>query len=309
MAITDIELLRFGIALAGCAAATCYDLFNNRNVPNLLTYSLVAIGLLFGLSDFASATVLSQNGPALLSVQFLVSFIQVFGPALFFFLIGYYLYANGQIGGADVLVFVAIALLVQQQPTFLQKNSEGVEQLIKIPYVVSVFLLSGVLFSAYLFLSMFPKVILAFMAGKVKLDAQRAVMSLFILVLCAFFFWSMYRLLPLAYLLITAMVVISAFFVYIFRDYILDEFVIRNVPLDKIDEEDVLALEKLSPDLVKKYDLKKVLTAKELEKLKSVPLKEFPIYKNMNCYMPHVLLAILITLFTGDIFSFLMRLR
>ncbi|MFH1448141.1 MAG: hypothetical protein ABIG39_04720 [Candidatus Micrarchaeota archaeon] len=59
--------------------------------------------------------------------------------------------------------------------------------------------------------------------------------------------------------------------------------------------------------IFKKYDLKKLLTDKELKRLKDVPIKEFPIYKNMPCFMPYILLSIIITLVTGDVFIFLMN--
>ncbi len=302
-----ILLLGFGIALVGCALATYYDVFNNRNVPNWLTYSLVAIGIVFSIYVFVSDTLLGPSPPQIFSMAFFGLAFSAFGPAVFLFLIGYYFYMNGQIGGADVLVFVSIALLVPQQPFSLTKVDDT--PLLRIPYVVSIFALSGVLFSAYLFLSMLPKVLRALVAKKVKMEVQKTLMSLFILVLYGFFLWNMSKMVPLAYLLLTGLVVVSAFFVYIFRDFILDEYVIKVVPFEKIEEEDVLATERMDPELVKKYGLKKVLTVKELEKLKTLPLKEFPIYKNMNCFMPHVLAAMLITIVTGDIFLFLMKLR
>ncbi|MFH0817736.1 MAG: prepilin peptidase, partial [Candidatus Micrarchaeota archaeon] len=287
--------------------AAYYDVFNNRNVPNWLTYSLVAIGIVFSIYVFVSEDITSESAPKLFSMGFFTSLLTTFGPALSLLVVGYYFYVNGQIGGADVLVFVAIALLVPQQPFSLTKT-EGTP-LIKIPYVVSIFALSGVLFSTYMFCSMFPKVMGAILAKKVKLEPQKALTAFVVLALYGFLLWNMMRIVPIVYILITGIVLVSAFFVYLFRDFILDEYVIQSVPLDKIDEEDVLAIEKMDQELVKKYGLKKVLTTKEFEKLKSVPLKVFPIYKNMNSYMPHVLAAMLITVVTGDVFAFLLRIR
>ncbi|MFH1470596.1 MAG: prepilin peptidase [Candidatus Micrarchaeota archaeon] len=306
--IVKFAIERFAIALVGCGIASYYDVFNNRNVPNWLTYGMVALGVCLGFFDLAGTTILSAAGPALLSTQFLGVALTVFGPAVFLFLVGYYLYMNGQIGGADVLVFIAIALLVPQQP-FSPANDQSTP-FFSIPYVVTIFALSGILFSAYLFLTMVPRVVRGLLQKKVKIDKKKTLMSAFVIVLYGFFLSNMYmmRVIPVPFILIIALVLVSAFFVYTFRDFILEEYVIRTVPLDKIDEEDVLAIEKLDPELVKKHNLKKVLTLKELEKLKDLPIKEFPIYKNMNCFMPHVLGALLISMVVGDIFTFMMRL-
>lgn len=279
-------MIRLGVALAGCAIATYYDLFNNRNVPNLLTYSMVILGVLFNVIDFSF-----ENAT------------MAFGPAILFFVFGYYFYINGQIGGADLLIFVAIALLLPQQPPSLIEYE--ITPIFTLPYVLSIFLISGILFSLYILATMLPKVIIGVLQGKAKLDKQRAALSLIIIIMYSFFLWHMKDLIPAAYVVIVAMIIVSAFFVYLFREFILDEYIIETVPLKEIEEEDVLAIERMDDKIVKKYELKKLLTASELERMSKLPIKKYPIYKNMPCFMPYILAAIIVTLITGDIFIFM----
>jgi hypothetical protein len=301
----EFEAIRIGIVLAGCLVATYYDLFKNRNVPNLLTYSMVGLGILFSIWDFVLNFVLSPSAPPLFSSAFFFSAALLFGPAIVLFIFGYYLYISGQIGGADILVFVSIALLMPQQPAspFIKTS----KPLVQIPYVFWIFIVSGVLFSAATFVSYFPKILRGIAQKKIKLEIQKLLMAVFFLVLYGFVLWSTSRFVPPIYLAITALVFVSAFFVYMFRDFIMDEYIIRMVPFEKIEEEDVLAIEKMDPKLVKKYKLQKLLSSKELEKLKGLPLKEYPIYQNLPCFMPYILAAVIITLITGDIFLFLLK--
>ncbi|MCX6777656.1 MAG: hypothetical protein NT157_02115, partial [Candidatus Micrarchaeota archaeon] len=85
-------------------------------------------------------------------------------------------------------------------------------------------------------------------------------------------------------------------------EYITDRFIIEKLPLSRIEEEDVLAIEKMNPKLVAKYKLKKLLTARELARMKKakIPLKKYPVYANMPVFLPYILASLLLTLLFGD---------
>ncbi|MFH1780085.1 MAG: hypothetical protein ABH803_02990, partial [Candidatus Micrarchaeota archaeon] len=72
----------------------------------------------------------------------------------------------------------------------------------------------------------------------------------------------------------------------------------------QIQDEDILAIDKLPRKLVEKYGLEKVLTKKQFEKLKEISKKEgiheFPIHTNLPRFGPYVLAGLLLVLWLGD---------
>lgn len=280
----EFAMLRVAICFIGCAGATYYDLFNRRNVPSWLTYSLVALGALFTLASL-NISVIASNGLVALTI----------------FLLGYILYRLGQIGGADVLIFVSIALLLPEAPQsiLLQANSQ-----LGFPFVVSVFVLSGILAVFGIFLRYIPLTIYDILRGeKVTINASQVVLAAATLVLYAAFLYSLNGIvgLPQTQLAVFAAVIVCATSLFTFKDYISDKYMIRIVGIDEIDEEDILAVEKMDPKLVSKYKLDKLLTPKEIEKLKKIgKKKKFPVYKEMPVFMPYVLIALAAALLFGD---------
>ncbi|NYZ76486.1 prepilin peptidase [Candidatus Micrarchaeota archaeon] len=285
----EFALLRFAICFVGCAAATYYDLFNRRNVPSWVTYSLVAIGALFTLASL-NANVIVSSGVV----------------ALVIFVFGYILYRTGQIGGADVLVFISIALLLPEAPQsmLLQAKSQ-----LDLPFVVSVFVLSGVLAIFGIFLNYIPLIILDFLRGeKVRIDAAQVALAAFTLVFYAAFLYYMNGMveLPQTQLAIFAAVIVCATSLFALKDHISEKYMIRMVGVNEIDEEDVLAIEKMDPKLVSEHKLDRLLTLGEIEKLKTLGKgKKFPVYKEMPVFMPYVLLALAAALLFGDPLAYL----
>jgi Flp pilus assembly protein protease CpaA len=285
----EFAMLRFAICFVGCAGATYYDIFNKRNVPSWLTYSLVAIGALFTLASFNMNVIVSSG-----AVAFVI------------FVFGYILYRTGQIGGADVLVFISIALLLPEAPTsiFLHANSQ-----LGLPFVVSIFVLSGVLAVFGIFLKYIPLTIRDVLMGeKLKIDLSQFALAIFTLVFYSVFVYYMNGIieLPQTQLVVFAAVIVSATSVFALKDHISEKYMIRMVGVDEIDEEDVLAVEKMDPKLVKGYKLDRLLTLKEIEKLKKMgKKKKFPVYKEMPTFMPYVLIALAAALLFGDPLAYL----
>lgn len=285
----EFEMLRFAICIIGCALATYYDIFNRRNVPSWLTYGLVALGALFTLASF-NLNVIEFNGLV----------------ALVIFAFGYVLYISGQIGGADVLIFVSIALLVPEAPTGLFVNEKS---MLGLPFVVSIFVLSGVLAVFGIFLQYIPRTIRDVLSGeKVTINASQIALSVAILLFYGVFLYYIGGViaLPQPELTVFEAVVICATSIFALKDHISDKYLIRMIKVDEIDEEDVLAIEKMDPKLVSQYKLGRVLTPKEIEKLKKIGKnKKFPVYVNMPVFMPYVLLALIVALLMGDPLAYL----
>jgi len=280
----EFEMLRYAIAVVGCVVATYFDLFNKRNVPTSLTYSLVALGILFTFASLNSE-VITHN----------------IAVGLVVFILGYILYRAGQIGGADVLVFVSIALLLPQAPQPLfgtAKLPSG------FPFVLSVFVLSGVLGVFGIFLKYIPRIIYEFLRGeKVKVNPAQVALAVITMLIYLVFIYYMNGIvqMPQLQLAIFIGVVLCATSLFAVKEHISEKYMVRMVGINEIDEEDVLAVESMDKRIVSKYKLGRLLTASEIEKLKKIgKKKKFPVYKEMPVFMPYVLIALLSAIFFGD---------
>lgn len=285
----EFAMLRLAVCLLGCAGATYYDLFNRRNVPSWLSYSFVALGVLFTLATL-NMSVITYS----------------FSVAIVFFAVGYLLYRAGQIGGADVLVFVSIALLLPEAPPsiLLQANSQ-----LGFPFVISIFVLSSILAIFGIFFMYIPPILYDMLRGK-KVDIRTsevvfAAASLLVYAALLYYMDSFVEI-PRATLVIFAAVIVCTTCIFAFKEYISDKYMIRMVRIDEIDEEDILAVEKMDPSLVSGHKLNKLLTPGEIEKLKKIGRrKKFPVYKEMPVFMPYVLMALIAALLFGDPLAYL----
>ncbi|MFH0922526.1 MAG: hypothetical protein V1811_00530, partial [Candidatus Micrarchaeota archaeon] len=61
---------------------------------------------------------------------------------------------------------------------------------------------------------------------------------------------------------------VSAAFLLVFKREIMDSVVVQRIKISQIEDEDILAIDKMPLRLVRKYSLEKVLTKTEVEKLK-----------------------------------------
>ncbi len=280
----EFELARVMVALVGVGYAAYLDYANNRNIPDWLTYSLVAAGVLVNAATLNTGVIFGA---------FAVAFVIA--------LIGYPLYRAGELGGADILIFIAIALLLPTQPKPLLAPAQAVQPIY--PFVLPLFLVSGVIFTFYMLLLYAPRVILSLARGeRVEISKMRAASALVIIAAYSVILWTVSSILPFAPFLLALVffVVLASTFFAVFKEHIARAYLIEWVPFKKIDEEDVLALEMMGKRTVAKYKLQKLLSAPELQKLKKLKLKKYPIYKNLPALLPHVFVALLLLILFGD---------
>ncbi len=279
----QFEAIRIGISLACLLLATYYDLFNRRNVPVQLTYLMLAAGFLLNLAT------LDFNG-----------IIYPAAAALAILAVGYLAYRTGQIGGADILIFAALALLLPEAPKSLLSLSSAKLPL-SYPFIISIFVLSGLFSIIGISLTYLPRVFAAVRKGKVKVSGSSAFSSAAILFCYALVLYMLNTAfgLPAPQMVAVAALVLLTALLILFKDGI-SESMIEWIPFSRIDNEDVIALDKLDPKLVEKYSLQKVLTPPELAKLKKTGLKKFPIFTGMPPFVPYILLALIFLLIFGD---------
>ncbi len=277
---------RIFVALAFTGAAAFFDMFNRKWVPNWLLYSSVAAAVFLNIAFFEQAL-----------------FIQamLFGIAVF--AIGYPLYRLGQLGGADVYVLAAIAAAIP----YLSKPLLAASQSVPYPFILSVLAPTGVAFILHMLARFIPFISRSLAKGKVKFTAKKLAAP--ILLVCAFsiFIYAVSSLpfeLPPAYFAILAFLAISLVFFSLFKEQIKDSMV-EFLPAPRLEQEDVLALEKMDGRLVKKLKLGPLLDKKAIAALKKSKAKSFPVYTKMPFFLPYLFLGLVFSVLFGDLLFYI----
>lgn len=256
--------LRFALALIWTALAAYFDIFNNKTVPSWVTYSLLVVAALINITAFNIMAA---------AIAFL--------PAIAILIIGYFAYRIGQVGGADVLLFAGLALMLPF------RSALGYPIIVSIALWAISLALIGIAIGAI---------------GKANIrkikPSELLLGILFFAAYAAFIYISSPLLSEFGFVFFAALA-LSSFFLVSFRTE-LSKSMIKMVGIRQIDDEDVLAVELMDEKLVKKFSLRKLITKKELEKLKKTGLKKFPVYKGMPAFVPYILLGLLLFLIAGD---------
>ncbi len=229
----------------------------------------------------------------LLDVVFLPSsqWLLVFGLAALWAVVGWFSYKSGQFGGGDVLLLLGLHLWLPFSP-FVP---------VPWPFILSVFVASAAL------ASLGSTALYAWKLSRFPLDGRKktALAGLALFSLAIFIFPFSLGLKALFYLLL-----LSASFYLLFRKELMDQVVIQPVSLKNIEDEDVLATERISEKDLGKFKLERVLTPSALKKLlvyaKAKKLKTVPIFKDLPRFGPYLLAGLIVCLALGDLVWFLM---
>ncbi|MEM4255550.1 MAG: prepilin peptidase [Candidatus Norongarragalinales archaeon] len=270
----NFELLRVAIAVVFTAIAAYQD-NKTSYVDDKVLYALVGAGLLLNVLSFDFAF-----------------FVSTLPAALFIGVFGFVLWRRGSFGQGDVWLFLGLHLILPEYPSFVQLP------LPSLPFVASVFLASSVF-------SLFGSS--AFYAARLtraKAFDKLRFASLVALSASSVFFLYKTPLQPLAKLFFSLFVISSVFLALFYRT-IKEKVLIQWVSLKGVEDEDVLALEKLPSSFVKKHGLEKVVTKSVFQKLKALSksgrMKKFPVFKNLIRFNPYVLAGLLVCLYAGDL--------
>lgn len=263
------ETIRIALALIGTLAAVYFDVFNQRNVPNMLLYAFL------GVAIFANIVFYDP-----------LVFAYAAGLAAIIFLLGFLLYKMGQIGGADLFVICSIILLLPIHPSNL-------ETLFNYPLIFSTLLYGGVAFSIF---SIF------YFGNKVR-KSKDVKPNLFYLALLLPYavFGYLFLTAPFfspIYFAIASIFLLSAIFFLVYRDAIIAS-TMEEVPLSKITDEDVLAKEKMQP-LMQKLKIGPVIGEKELAILKKAKVNKVWIYAHLPPFLPFLFIGLVASLLWGN---------
>ncbi|MCX8197458.1 MAG: prepilin peptidase [Candidatus Micrarchaeota archaeon] len=277
--------VRIAIAVVFTAAAAYFDAFRNKWVPNKLVYSFAICAVIVNLIFYSQAS------------------IYAFAIGIAVFAITYLLYKAGQIGGADVFVLSSISLCIP----YFSSSFLAPKQTTFYPFILSVLLPASILFIIHMLTRFLPYAARLVIQGKVRLSLQRAFGPMLLLLSFTVFMQAL-SLFPAPFspllLLLFWFLFLSLLFFSFFKEEIKASMV-EELPPDKLEEEDVLALERIDPVLVKSLGLKPLLSQEQIIKLRQANLSKIPVYTKMPFFLPYLFFGLLFALLFGDLFLYL----
>jgi Flp pilus assembly protein protease CpaA len=277
---------RILVALLFSALAAYYDIFNKKWIPNILVYAFLASSIALNIIFFDQAV-----------------FISALAIGIFVFAFSYLLYKLGQLGGADMYFLAGIAMTIP----YLSKPILAENQSIPYPFILSVLIPTGMFFIFHMLARFIPYISRQISNGNVQFTPSK-LLSIFVLAAILFFFVSVLTSLPVAvplsYFAIIFFLSAALLFFSLFKDEIKDSM-IESVRVSKLQEEDVLALEKMDASLVKKLKLQPLIDGKIILALKKSKVKAVPVYTGMPFFLPYLFLGLLLAVLFGDLLFYM----
>ncbi len=279
--------IRIAAALLFTGAAAYFDAFNKKWVPNYLVYGFLIAALALNIIFFEQQS---------------FTLAVIFGVAAF--ALTYPLYRLGQLGGADIYILSSIALAIPYLPNALLAQQQAPPY----PFIVSALAPAGVLFILHMLSRFLPFISNQIAKGKIALTPAKLAGPALLLLAFAAFATTLSSLpvaLPPAYFAILGFLFVSLLFFSLFKDEIKSSMV-EFLPLARLQEEDVLALEQMDKPLVQKLKLPALIDKNAIAALKKSRLKKVPVYTGMPFFLPYLFFGLLITILFGDLLSSLL---
>jgi Flp pilus assembly protein protease CpaA len=265
----DLLIIRIIILLLAIAFAAYTD-YKSGYIYNWLNYSLAIIGLIFNIFTYS-----------------FISNLNIIFGCVAIFVVGYIIYYFGKIGGGDIKLFIAINLML---PYYYNQ-----------PFVLFVLLFSClfsvVIVSLIYTFKLFSKI--RFTTKFLKQKISSIIKSILIFVFFCLFMHYSIKLgsLPI-YFYYSLIPIFLGLFIMIFQDEIKKYIYLQKLPLEKIEDGDVIATEHISKTLLEKLKLGKrqVIEEEDLKRFKKLKIKSLPIYYNLPKFGPYILLGTIFTL-------------
>ena len=279
----EFELFRMFLAVAGTAVAAYYDVFNKKNVPDMLLYGFLGIALAINIFD---PSAFLQNLP--------IAAVMVASM--------YLLYRIGQLGGADVFVLAAIyaAIPVISSP-LLGSQSDLMLSQFQMPSIVVVTSIAVLLFAIWVVVRYAPSALGKTFKGKVRFSAMQLAQA-FILLLSFGAFVYMFSQLPsfsVNLVILMEILFISAIFFTLYKDEIMGSMVKWK---RKAEVEDVLAIELLDTKFLSKHSIGRLVDKGQLKRMNKLKRK-WPVL-DLPIFLPYVLAALVVYLLFGNQFLY-----
>ncbi len=261
------EMIRILVAFLGVGAATYYDLFNNKNVPDKLLYAFLGVAFLVNLYFYQETL-----------------FLFSLAVAVFFSAIGYIFYRVGQIGGADVFVLASLMLLLPIAPSFSDMP-------FNMPFIVPLLIFSGVLFAVYVMLTFGYK-----LYKKENASPRLIYLLMFVpYILFAYIYVSSVLFSPVYFIILTVLFAATVFFMMYKEE--LTMLLAEKIPVERLEPEDVVAMELMNPETVKEHNITRLVTKDMIKRFKEEKLGSIWVYTKLPQFLPFILVGMLLAIF------------
>ncbi|MEM2974014.1 MAG: hypothetical protein QW112_00075 [Candidatus Micrarchaeia archaeon] len=272
---------RLLIALIGTGAATWYDIFNKKNVPDKLLYTFLAVAVIINIFDYSQ----------LIARLPLVALILIFL---------YIMYRAGQLGGADIMVLAGIYYSLPAMTSPLLAASPLVTEMLPLPSILSILAVSTVLCALWIVLKLGPRLLDDTLKGKIKFKMLNVVVAVVMLVVYGFLLMTMLQLsafltFSVMHIIFLTVIVILVFIFSLYKDAIMESMVVWK---RRVEPEEVLSLELLPVSLVKKLHLNRLVTVQQMRKMNRINRK-WPVL-DLPAFLPCILIALVIYVLFGD---------
>lgn len=278
--------LAFSVQLLALAIITVlyasFDLFNERNVPDILAYASVVVGIAFTLAFNSVVAVYS------------------FAVALAVGGLGYAVYRMGFWGEGDLFALVAISLLLPVQP---QPLLVGTAQL-GLPFVLSVFIGTGLVA-----IWVVPIYNLVFKKGgrnEPKVGVSNAFIGGALAIMYAVLLLVVYNFYGLALqnIILILLIAIPSVITAVFEKRITSRMVSR-VPLGKLTEGDMIAVNMMSKGEIRRLSRKYAgfgrLVTRRIAKEARGAREEVPVYSGAVPLALFILAGTVVAVLFGNI--------
>ncbi|MGC8629006.1 MAG: prepilin peptidase [Candidatus Micrarchaeia archaeon] len=282
------ELLRVGLLLAIALLYAFFDLFNKREVPDLVVYSALAVAL--GLTFTYPLPV------AELSMLLAIAIAAI----------GYVIYKAGYWGAGDFLEITTISLIMPIQPTPILTpiNQLG------LPFVLSFFISTGVaaiwIVPIYYLLKWRKKPLRKTQTQQIYKMLGIILLSLYLLLLLFIYFVFGIN---LTRVVIIALIGVPSAITLAYEEEITSTMTSSILPKE-LEEGDIIAINIMDKKDIRYFRSKyskfgRLVTKEAIEKMKQVN-KKLPVYRHAAPFAVFVLIGVIISLLFGNIILFLL---
>ncbi len=263
-----LEILRILIALLGTSLTAYYDIYNKKNVPDVVLFGFLAIALMVNLVD----------------PTYFMKHIVVAGLITAIF---YLMYRIGQLGGADVIVLAAIYSALPVFPL-----SEDV----MFPSILVIVSIATVLASLWILFKHLPGLLRRTFKGKIKFNLYQmiqVVLLVFALATMIYLFTTFPYISSLVMALILLLFLEAILFI-LYKDEISKSMIVWT---KKVEPEDVIAIELVKPELIKKYNLNRLISAQQARVMNKLK-EQWPVL-DMPMFLPFILIGLIAYIMMG----------